>query len=218
MTSRSLAGARGMSRLACLAILVAGLQLLGGCAAPPEALPAPAPVRSYLVLLPNDDGTTGKVLFQGEKGTTLLEKARSAVSLHDTSANFQIDDARLERDAGAAILAQPKPPRTFLLYFDAGETRINKASEALIPQIQEEVKGRPAPDVSVIGHTDTVGQASMNERLSLQRAQEVSQLLRGLSAQAVSFEVTSHGERNLLVQTPDNTDEPRNRRVEITIR
>lgn len=195
------------------------LQLLTGCASPPPpSAPAPAPVRSYLVLLPNDDGTTGKVLFQGAQGTTLLEQPRSAVSLQDGAAPFEIDEARLTRDAGAAILARPKPPRTFQLYFDAGESRINKASEALMPEILEEVKNRAAPDISVIGHTDTVGQASMNERLALQRAQEVSQLLRSISAQTVNFEVTSHGERNLLIQTPDNTDEPRNRRVEITIR
>ena len=30
--------------------------------------------------------------------------------------------------------------------------------------------------------------------------------------------VTSHGESNLLVRTPDNTPEARNRRVEVTIR
>jgi len=30
--------------------------------------------------------------------------------------------------------------------------------------------------------------------------------------------VESHGKRNLLVPTPDETPEPRNRRVEITIR
>jgi outer membrane protein OmpA-like peptidoglycan-associated protein len=30
--------------------------------------------------------------------------------------------------------------------------------------------------------------------------------------------VESHGKRNLLVPTPDNTEEVRNRRVEVTIR
>jgi peptidoglycan-associated lipoprotein len=195
------------------------LALVSGCATPPAPeVRAPEPIRSYLVLLPNDDGTTGKVLFQNDQGTTLLEQPRAAVGLKGDGARFQVDEARLQSDAGAAILAQPKPPRSFQLYFDAGETRINKASEALIPQIAEEVKGRPVPDISVIGHTDTVGNAAMNERLSLQRAQEVSQLLRTIAPMAVNFEITSHGERNLLVPTPDNTDEPRNRRVEITIR
>ena len=32
------------------------------------------------------------------------------------------------------------------------------------------------------------------------------------------IEVRSHGETELLVPTPDNTDEPRNRRVEVKVR
>jgi outer membrane protein OmpA-like peptidoglycan-associated protein len=204
-----------MTRAHCaLALLI----VLAGCAAPPASPPPPPPVRSYLALLPNDDGTTGKVVFEGAQGTTVLEQPRAAVALAGGATPFQIDEARLQSDAGAAILARPKPPRSFQLYFDAGETRINKASEAQLPEILDEVRNRPAPDISVIGHTDTVGNAGMNERLSLQRAQEVSQLLRSIASMAVNIEVTSHGERNLLVPTPDNTDEPRNRRVEITIR
>jgi outer membrane protein OmpA-like peptidoglycan-associated protein len=33
-----------------------------------------------------------------------------------------------------------------------------------------------------------------------------------------SLEITSHGEANLLVPTADNVSEPRNRRVEVTVR
>ena len=35
---------------------------------------------------------------------------------------------------------------------------------------------------------------------------------------APTIEATTHGEADLLVKTPDNTPEPRNRRVEITVR
>jgi outer membrane protein OmpA-like peptidoglycan-associated protein len=38
----------------------------------------------------------------------------------------------------------------------------------------------------------------------------------GLAASAI--EVTSHGEADLLVQTANDTPEPRNRRVEIAVR
>ena len=42
--------------------------------------------------------------------------------------------------------------------------------------------------------------------------------LKAAAAEAVHLDITSHGERNLLVPTPDNTAEPRNRRVEVTVR
>jgi outer membrane protein OmpA-like peptidoglycan-associated protein len=38
------------------------------------------------------------------------------------------------------------------------------------------------------------------------------------AGKSLTIEVTSHGERNPLVQTPDNTAEPKNRRVEVTVR
>ena len=199
------------------ALLVAlGATLVAGCATPPP--PAPAAPRSYLVLLENEDGTTGKVIYTGAEGATELSQARQAVALQHSGTRFTVDPAQLSRDTDAAVRAQPRAPKSFQLYFDAGDARINKASEALLSQILAEVKSRPAADISVIGHTDTTGTAASNETLSLRRATQVSQLLKAAAAEAVHLDVTSHGERNLLVPTPDNTAEPRNRRVEVTVR
>jgi outer membrane protein OmpA-like peptidoglycan-associated protein len=191
--------------------------LMAGCATPPPVAP-PAPPRSYLVLLENDDGSTGRVIYTGAEGSTELNQARQAVALQHSATRFTVDPAQLSRDTDAAVRAQPKAPKSFQLYFEAGDARINKASEALLAQILAEVKSRPAPDLSVIGHTDTTGTSASNESLSLRRAAQVSQLLKAAASAAVHVDITSHGERNLLVLTPDNTPEPRNRRVEVTIR
>ncbi|MDB5894323.1 MAG: hypothetical protein JWQ88_1854 [Rhodoferax sp.] len=190
--------------------------LVAGCATPPP--PPPSAPRSYLVLLENADGTTGKVIYTGAEGATELSQARQAVALQHSGTRFTVDPQQLSRDTAAAVGAQPRPPRSFQLYFDAGEARINKASEALLAQILAEVKSRPSADISIIGHTDTTGTSSSNEMLSLRRATQVSLLLKAAAAEAVYTDVTSHGERNLLVPTPDNTPEPRNRRVEVTVR
>ena len=72
--------------------------------------------------------------------------------------------------------------------------------------------------MSVIGHTDTVGKAEANETLALTRAGTIAEQLRQLGLQNMVITVESHGERNLLIPTPDDTPEPRNRRVEITLR
>ena len=89
---------------------------------------------------------------------------------------------------------------------------------AALDKIIDTASKRPAVDMSVIGHTDTPGKAELNEALALKRAASVADQLKqkGLKVQALSVE--SHGERNLLVQTPDDTPEPRNRRVEVSIR
>ena len=80
------------------------------------------------------------------------------------------------------------------------------------------VAGRKVPEVTVIGHTDTTGRTASNYRLGLDRAQTVKNLLLRAGLDASLIEVESHGEADPAAQTPDNTDEPRNRRVEITIR
>ena len=66
-------------------------------------------------------------------------------------------------------------------------------------------------------HT-TVGSNDINVRISTQRAFSVRDLLIAAGLRRDVIEVSSHGENNLLVKTPDNTPEPRNRRVEVTIR
>ena len=75
-----------------------------------------------------------------------------------------------------------------------------------------------APEVIVIGHTDTTGGAAANLALGLKRAATVRQLLIDTGIEAELVEINSHGEGNPLIRTPDNTPEPRNRRVEIAVR
>jgi outer membrane protein OmpA-like peptidoglycan-associated protein len=73
------------------------------------------------------------------------------------------------------------------------------------------------PDIRVTlfiaGHTDTVGDASYNLRLSRQRAQAIAGWFRqrGLKI-PIAFE--GFGETALLVKTADEVDEPRNRRCD----
>jgi outer membrane protein OmpA-like peptidoglycan-associated protein len=68
----------------------------------------------------------------------------------------------------------------------------------------------------VEGHTDTVGTREMNKSLSERRADAVANYL------ATNFRIDRSrlqpigmGEDNLLVPTPDQTNEPRNRRVQV---
>ena len=91
-------------------------------------------------------------------------------------------------------------------------------SRALLSTIVERLRARRAADLSVVGHTDTQGQPEANEALGLQRATSVAQQLRQLGVGDAPITVESHGPRNLLVPTPDQTAEPRNRRVEVTLR
>ncbi len=63
-----------------------------------------------------------------------------------------------------------------------------------------------------------MGAPRTNVALGLKRAVTVRDLLVAAGLDPSTVEVTSHGEGDLLIQTPDETPEPRNRRVEITVR
>lgn len=188
--------------------IVAALLILCGCAG-----------KSYVVLLPNDDGTTGKVRVSTPAGTTELAQGNEGALLSGPAGKtFVVADDRIARDFGAALAASPKKPRIFPLYFETGGARLTAASQAEIPRVLEDIAGRPAPDVSIIGHTDTAGDAEANYRLGLVRARAVAEIIGTTRIAAERLTIESHGERNLLIPTPDNTDEARNRRVEVSVR
>ena len=175
--------------------------------------------QSYVVLLENDDGTVGKVHVTTNEGTTVLEKPREGdVIGGEAGKTFAVSEDQINKDFGSAISSSPKKPVSFYLYFGEVSSKLTRSSAADIPKIIGEIAKRPVPDISVIGHTDTVANEQYNERLSLKRAKLVASLLESFKLDVVKMIVEWHGEKNLLVLTPDDTDEPRNRRVEVTVR
>lgn len=68
----------------------------------------------------------------------------------------------------------------------------------------------------IAGHTDTVGSPAFNKTLSAERAASVARYLeQKFGVKNARLETVGQGEEGLLVPTPDQTPEPRNRRVQI---
>lgn len=173
--------------------------------------------KSYVVLLENPDGSSGQVIIKGAKGEQVIKTAGQGALLDGSSLPAAVDEGKIKQDFAAAMIARPKLPVRYLLYFQAGAT-LTPESEALIPKIIAEAAERPAVEVSVIGHTDSVGKEEDNEALALKRAETIAELLKSKGLKAHALATESHGERNPLIPTADNTFEPKNRRVEISIR
>jgi len=188
----------------CLRRLVPALLLaVTGCA------------KNYVVLLPDDDGTLGRVVVTTPSDTIELSQKSQGAFIGGTRRDtFTLTDDELQKDFGAALAASPQKPSGYLLYFDAGQASLTEASLAEIPKIKADLAQRPGADISVIGHSDTLGEPQANYQLGLTRATQVADLIGSVER----LSLASHGEKNLLVQTPDNVDEPRNRRVEVIVR
>jgi len=190
--------------LLCLALLMTG------CA-----------TGNYVVLLESPDGTTGAVVIEDAQGQTRLDRKHQGAVIGSRgfgSGPFEVGDLRIARDFSAALAAQPTLPQRFQLYFKIGSAELTEESEQAIEEVFNTIRQRGPSAVSVIGHTDTLSGARWNEHLGLIRAKAVADMLRKRHIEVIDLEVSSHGERNLLIKTPDGVSEPRNRRVEISVR
>ena len=71
--------------------------------------------------------------------------------------------------------------------------------------------------IEVAGHTDSVGDAAYNQRLSVQRAQSVANYLSGRGVMQQRMIVTGAGETRPIASNDTEAGRAQNRRVEITI-
>lgn len=188
------------------AILLAACLWLTGCGG-----------GQTIVLLPDLDGHVGEVTVTSEGGkTATLTQANQAVT--GTTKVTTLSEAEVQSEFGAAMAAQPQPTARFILHFHSDSTKLTDESMALIPAILESWRSRSARDVSVVGHTDTLGEKQYNYDLSVRRAEKVRDLLVKGGMPEDIIEMTSHGEEDPLIPTPDGKSEPRNRRVEVMVR
>jgi outer membrane protein OmpA-like peptidoglycan-associated protein len=190
-------------------------------AGPPERVQPPRlPYDELFVLLPSGDAAVGGLVVRHGEGEIVLDRAHAAARVRGAGQTmvFEIEPAQARRVFAAAIAALPPAPSRFVVHFETGSDRLDRESVRKIEQVFAELATRPAPEIVVVGHTDTTGSAAFNDRLSLQRAQTVRNELirRGIDAATVS--AAGRGQRELLIPTADDVAEPRNRRVEIFVR
>jgi len=178
--------------------------------------------QELVVLLPDpDSGSTGRATVTASSSTVDLVSERQAtevVANRAPTTPAAIDEARVQQMFGDALSALPPATRSFNLYFQFDSDVLTDEGRALLPEILQLVKDRPAPDVVVIGHTDTTGSSAANYQLGLRRATRVREMLLAAGLDSTLITVMSVGEAEPLIPTPDETREPRNRRVEVAVR
>jgi outer membrane protein OmpA-like peptidoglycan-associated protein len=174
------------------------------------------PVETVTVL-PSADGHVGTVVVQRGETQQVLHEAY-ATSRSGQSELTRLSAEEVQSSYGRALHALPALPATFLLYFVTGTDELTDESKLELDKVLTAMRARPLPDVLVIGHTDTVGDPAANDRLSAQRAETVKGFLVGIGIPVERIRTAGRGERELLVPTASNVDEPRNRRVEINVR
>jgi len=116
--------------------------------------------------------------------------------------------------------AEPLPPQAaaYIVLFANGKAALDQQASSTVEIIAGDIKKEQHDEAYTVvlnGHTDTVGSAHYNLELSQHRAESVKQALIAKGIPAKLIRTFGFGKTDLAVATPDNTPEPRNRRVEI---
>ena len=178
--------------------------------------------NNRFVLLRDDDGSVGAITVENRGGSQTLRVAGAGTRVGSTraapTAPEALDSAEIQATWEAALAASPMRPRIFVFHFLFDSDDLTRLSRAQLPAILDSIRQFPAPEVAVVGHTDRVGAEEVNARLGLDRAEAIRMVLVEAGIAPALLEVTSHGEANPVVPTADEVPEPRNRRVEVTVR
>ena len=198
--------------------LIALALLAAACARLPAVAP-PAASPDLVVVVPGPDGKVGAVTVThgGEEKTldSAYATARIGPGRIETG---RATEPEVRAIFGSALDAQSPRPTSFLLFFIFGTDTLTPESTEALAEIIREVARRPSAEIIAIGHTDRMGSDQHNDVLSLQRAERVRQELIRLGIDPGAILTVGRGEREPLIPTDDEVPQPRNRRVEITVR
>jgi OOP family OmpA-OmpF porin len=121
----------------------------------------------------------------------------------------------LKVDAHGCVIEQ-QTIRLEGVNFGFNQAQLTAAAQAVLDQVAATFIGQPSLHAEVAGHTDLVGSARANLKLSQRRAQAVREYLIAKGVPAQRLDARGYGKTQPLI-TPETTDldRERNRRVEL---
>jgi outer membrane protein OmpA-like peptidoglycan-associated protein len=114
----------------------------------------------------------------------------------------------------------PEPPpvaRQYVIYFGFNKCNITSDADTVLSEAAGAARSLGSVAIKIVGHTDTVGSQTANQRLSQCRANAAKTNLVGKGIPAGSISASGAGETQLMVQTENNVKEPQNRRATIDL-
>ena len=103
------------------------------------------------------------------------------------------------------------------IFFGFNKCSISQAADSVLSEAASAAKTQGSAQIQIVGHTDTVGSARYNQKLSECRANAAAKNLVGKGIPKGAIHSSGVGESDLLVQTGDGVKEPQNRRAAIDL-
>lgn len=181
-----------------LMLLASAVILTSGCA---SLSGAPGKIEGAIELPASNGETRSTFDWSSER-----ERIRGAFAPPDEIQVIEADDGNL------------------LLRLPAARGFVKASSEpqgplrAMLDRIAIAIEEPPSTEITILGHTDSLGSETFNLQLSIRRAEAVMEYLRARGLPLTRMSADGHGEAEPIA---DNRDEPGralNRRVEIIVK
>jgi iron complex outermembrane recepter protein len=147
--------------------------------------------------------------------------AYNAPRMFGFSAKYHFSAASTDETASStytpppAVAPAPSVPHSYLVFFDFNKSDLTPQAVSIVNQAAANAGPAKVTQLTVTGHTDTVGSDAYNMRLSRRRAESVAAQLEKDGIASSEIQIVAKGKRDLLVPTADGVKEPQNRRVQI---
>lgn len=194
-------------------IIAAAALVLGGSAAWAQANPSSDQIINALKPSGNLLGTTRGIRPAAPPAPAPVHHAQPAAARVTAPAAAPAPVA-----AAAPPAATEGPSVNLSVQFQNGSAQLTPAAMRTLDELGRALSSPALASYRfrIEGHTDTVGSRAYNLSLSQERAAAVAQYLeQKFGVSAARLQAVGRGQDGLLVPTPDQTPEPRNRRVQV---
>jgi len=155
---------------------------------------------------------------QGNPSATQILKSLTPTGTSGTTRGIRVGPAAGGATGAPASQAEAAPAVSLTVQFATGSADLTPAATRVLDNLGKAISDKTLSvyHFRVEGHTDTVGTDEFNKDLSERRAEAVvSYLVTNYHLDASRLQAVGLGKEGLLVSTPDQTNEPRNRRVQV---
>jgi outer membrane protein OmpA-like peptidoglycan-associated protein len=166
-------------------------------------------------------GAVAGGLIKGGKGAA-IGAGVGAVGGYAWSKYMENKKAEMQRaTAGTGVTVVQTPDNQLKLEvpndtsFAVGRSDLNPRLRPILDQFAAGQGSQQNTEVRIVGHTDNTGSDSVNDRLSLDRAESVKDYLVARGVRANTVQVAGHGEREPVADNGSEAGRAKNRRVEI---
>ncbi|MEZ5173831.1 MAG: OmpA family protein [Bacteroidia bacterium] len=167
------------------------------------------------------DSLTGKyvavVAFNDDHILTVKQPGKAFTSSYFATADSSITAKPIENDVKVEEIKVGKAYKINNINFETNSAELNEQSRNIIQEFALFLKDNPGVKVSIQGHTDNVGDAASNMKLSVERSAAVKQFLTEQGISASRLDSKGFGMNKPVASNNSESGRAKNRRTEFVI-